>query len=156
MRALVQRVSWAEVEVDGRAVSRIEKGLLVYLGIGISDSEAQIPWLAQKIAGLRIFTDAQGKMNLSVQDVGGGVLVISNFTLMGDARKGRRPEFTSAAPANAAQPLYEAFLNALAQTGCRCCGGVFQAHMAVRSEADGPVNIVVDSVIALDGNNAIS
>ncbi len=100
MRALVQRVTWAEVEADGRPAGRIERGLLVYVGVGVADTAAQAPWLAEKVANLRIFEDAEGKLNLSVRDIGGAVLAISNFTLLADARKGRRPSFDAAAGLN--------------------------------------------------------
>ena len=145
MRAVVQRVAWAEVEVDGRVVGRIGKGLLVYVGVGVDDGPAEADWLAGKLAGLRIFTDREGKLNLSVKAVGGAVLAISNFTLLADARKGRRPAFTAAAAAEQAEPVHEAFLAALRQQGVDVQTGVFGAKMAIRSQADGPVNIIVDS-----------
>lgn len=145
MRALVQRVAWAEVAVEGRVVGRIESGLLVYVGVGAGDRPEDAAWLAGKVAGLRIFRDEAGKLNRSVREVGGAVLAISNFTLLGDARKGRRPAFVAAAPAEAARPLHEAFLAALRAEGVPVATGVFQAEMAVRSEAAGPVNIVIDS-----------
>ncbi len=145
MRAVVQRVAWAEVEVDGRVVGRIGKGLLVYVGVGVDDGPAEADWLAGKLAGLRIFTDREGKLNLSVKEVGGAVLAISNFTLLADARKGRRPTFAAAAAAEQAEPVHEAFLAALRRQGVDVQTGVFGAKMAIRSQADGPVNIIVDS-----------
>ena len=145
MRALVQRIRWAEAEADGRVVARIGPGLLVYLGIAHTDEQADAEWLAEKIANLRIFEDDDGKLNISVRDARGGVLAVSNFTLMGDASKGRRPAFTAAAPGQAAEPLYQAFLAASAQADCQVDGGAFGAKMVIRSAADGPVNLVIDS-----------
>ncbi|OPX25197.1 MAG: D-tyrosyl-tRNA(Tyr) deacylase [Planctomycetales bacterium 4484_123] len=145
MRAVVQRVGWAEVEVDGEVVGRIGKGLLVYVGVGVGDGPEDADWLAGKLAGLRVFTDEEGKLNLSVKDVNGSVLAISNFTLLADARKGRRPAFSAAAAAGQAEPLHEAFLAALRRQGVNVQTGVFGAKMAIRSQADGPVNIIVDS-----------
>jgi D-tyrosyl-tRNA(Tyr) deacylase len=144
MKAVVQRVRWAEVEVDGRVVGRVERGLLVYAGVAAGDT-AQDAWkLADKVANLRIFEDEADKLNLSVQDVRGGVLAISNFTLLADARKGRRPAFAGAAGQEAAGPIFECFLAALRQTGLPVAQGVFGATMRIRSEADGPVNILLD------------
>jgi len=145
MRAVIQRVHWAQVEVQGQVVGRIEQGLLVYVGIGVADSHADAQWLAEKTAHLRVFPDSQGRLNVSVQDARGGVLAISNFTLMGDARKGRRPSFDAAAPAEKAGPLHEAFLEHLRQNGCAVATGVFGAEMIIRSAAAGPVNIIIDS-----------
>jgi len=145
MRALVQRVAWAEVEADGQVAGRIEEGLLVYVGIGAGDSAGDADWLAEKVANLRIFEDEADKLNRSVRDVRGGVMVVSNFTLLADARKGRRPELAAAAPAEHAGPLHEAFLDALDRQGVRVETGLFGAKMAVRSQAAGPVNIIIDS-----------
>jgi D-tyrosyl-tRNA(Tyr) deacylase len=144
MRALVQRVAWAEVEVDGVVVGRIERGLLVYLGVDAEDAEPHAVRLAEKVTHVRIFDDAEGKLNLSVRDVRGGVLVISNFTLLADARKGRRPAFEAAAPPERANPLYERFADELVRQGCTVARGVFRATMAIRSAADGPVNLIID------------
>ena len=144
MRAVVQRVAWAEVEVDGRITGRIEGGLLVYVGVGNEDTPDHAATLARKVANLRIFEDDDGKLNRSVQDVGGGALVISNFTLMADARKGRRPSFTFAAPSETARPLHEAFATALASQSVPVEQGVFGATMHIRSEAAGPVNVIMD------------
>ena len=144
MRALLQRVHWAEVEVDGRVVGRIEAGLLVYLGVAAPDTEDDARRLAEKVAALRIFEDDGGKLNLSVRDVRGGVLVVSNFTLLADTRKGRRPAFVAAAAAGLAERLYEVFADALAGQGCEVARGVFRAKMIVRSAAAGPVNVLVE------------
>ena len=145
MRALVQRVDWAEVEVQGRRVGRIERGLLVYVGVGREDAAVDAEWLAEKVAGLRIFQDEEGKLNRSVQDVRGDVLAVPNFTLLADARKGRRPAFAAAAGFEEARGLHEAFVAALRARGVCVETGVFGATMAVRSQAAGPVNIVIDS-----------
>lgn len=145
MRALVQRVGWAEVAVEERIVGRIGPGLLVYLAVAPEDTPREALWLAEKVASLRIFGDENGKMNRSVRDVQGGVLVVSNFTLLADAQKGRRPSFMGAAPADLAEPLTAAFTEAMAGQGIRAETGRFGASMAVRSEAVGPVNIVVDT-----------
>ena len=151
MRALVQRVAWAEVEVDGEIPGRIDEGLLVYVGVATTDTERQVEWLAEKVANLRIFPDKEAKLNRSVQDVQGGVLVVSNFTLYGDARKGRRPSFIGAAAGEAAEPLTEAFIAALADRGCQVATGRFGAMMRVRSEGAGPVNVIVDTPAASAG-----
>ncbi len=145
MRALIQRVRSAEVEADDEVLGRIDRGLLVYLGVGIGDDATGAARLAKKVAGLRIFEDGQGKLNLSVQDVGGDVLVIPNFTLMADAhRGGRRPSFTTAANGKLAEPLYQAFAASLAECGCRVERGAFGKHMEIFSVADGPVNLVTE------------
>ena len=145
MRAVIQRVRWAEVEVHGSVVGRIEQGLLVYVAVGAEDAEAQAEYLAEKVAHLRIFEDEAGKLNKSVQDVRGGVLAVPNFTLLADARKGRRPAFIGAAPPGRAEPVYEAFVGKLRELGCTTAAGVFGARMTIRSAAAGPVNIVVDT-----------
>ena len=144
MRALLQRVRWAQVEVEGRIVGRIEQGMLVYLGLAVGDSPADAAKLALKVVNLRIFEDQDGKLNLSVQDVRGGVLVISNFALLGDTRKGRRPEFLSAAGPELAQRLYDLFVKELRECGLTTACGVFRAGMIIHSAADGPVNLIVD------------
>ena len=144
MKALVQRVSSAEVSADGQVVGRIGRGLLVYLGVAKSDRVESVDWLAEKIAHLRIFEDDKGMLNLSVQDVGGDVLAVSNFTLMADARRGRRPSFVQAASAELAERIYQAFIESLARFGCRVAAGAFGRHMDIRSVADGPVNVVVE------------
>jgi len=142
---LIQRVSEARVEVDGRVVGRIGRGLLVYVGVAATDTLAEAKWLAGKVANLRIFRDDEGRLNLSVQDVRGDVLAVSNFTLLADARKGRRPAFVAAAGADDARPLDDAFAEALAAAGLKVERGQFQAMMAVHSIADGPVNVIIDT-----------
>lgn len=141
MRALIQRVSQASVSVDGQEVAAIGQGFLVLLGVGQGDGEAQAAWLAKKIAGLRLFEDQAGKMNLSLADVDGAVLAVSQFTLYGDARKGRRPSFGQAASPQQAQALYEKFCHLLAAEGVPVQQGVFQAHMQVALVNDGPVTL---------------
>ena len=145
MRTVVQRVSSARVEVDGEVVGAIDRGLLVLLGVGQGDGEKQAQWLAEKIAGLRIFEDDAGKMNMSVQDIGGSILVVSQFTLYGDCRKGRRPSFTEAAPPDLADKLYQVFVSHLRTLGIPVETGVFQAHMDVHPVNDGPVTILLDT-----------
>ena len=145
MRAVVQRVSSAEVRVDDEVVGAIEHGLLVYVGIGIRDGESEAEWMAAKVEGLRIFEDASEKMSLSVSEVSGSVLVVSQFTLYGDVRKGRRPSFDMAKTPDAANVLYERFCQLLARRGLRVEQGRFRATMRVRAEVDGPVTILVDS-----------
>ncbi|MBN1553882.1 MAG: D-tyrosyl-tRNA(Tyr) deacylase [Phycisphaerae bacterium] len=144
MRALIQRVDWAEVEVAGEILGRIEKGLLVYVGVAVSDTPADAEALGTKVAHLRIFEDAEEKLNLSVGDVAGAVLVIPNFTLQADARKGRRPAFVNAMGGEAARALQETFVEAIRAEGRRVEQGRFGASMTIRSAALGPVNIVVD------------
>jgi D-tyrosyl-tRNA(Tyr) deacylase len=145
MRAVVQRVSAASVAVDGAVVGQISAGFLVLLGITHDDGEAEATLLAKKIAGLRIFEDNGGKMNLALADVGGAVLAVSQFTLYGDVRKGRRPSFTDAARPEQAEPLYRRFCQALAAEGVPVQEGVFQAHMAVSLVNDGPVTLWLDT-----------
>ena len=145
MRAVVQRVSQASVVVDGTVVGAIGVGFLVLLGITHEDGEAEARWLARKIAGLRVFEDAAGKMNLSLADVGGAVLAVSQFTLYGDVRKGRRPSFVRAARPEQAKPLYERFCHFVAQEGIPVEQGVFQAHMEVALVNDGPVTLWLDT-----------
>lgn len=145
MRAVVQRVSRAEVRVDGRATGAVGRGLCVLLGVAREDGEADARLLADKVAQLRIFEDAAGKMNLAVGEVGGGVLVVSQFTLLGDARKGNRPSFTGAAPPEAANALYERFCEMLRERGLGVATGVFRAHMEVELVNDGPVTVLLDS-----------
>ena len=140
----MQRVARAEVEVGSACVGHIGRGLLVYLGVSVDDDAQDARRLADKVAGLRIFEDPAEKMNLSVRDVGGGVLAVPNFTLMADARKGRRPAFVAAARPEQAEPLYEAFVDALRDLGCEVAVGKFCAHMNIRSDADGPVNIILE------------
>lgn len=145
MRALLQRVSRASVMVDEQIVGQIDRGLLILLGVGQDDGEAQVKTLADKIVHLRIFEDEAGKMNRSLLDIGGEALVVSQFTLYADVRKGRRPSFTSAAPPALAEPLVERFKDALAAYGVPVEGGVFGAHMDVELINSGPVTVWLDS-----------
>lgn len=145
MRAVIQRVSQASVTVEGQVVGAIGAGFLVLLGVGQGDATADADYLAEKIANLRIFEDADGKMNLSLLDTGGSALVISQFTLYGDARKGRRPSFSDAAPPEEANRLYAYFCDRLAGYGVTVARGVFQAHMEVALVNSGPVTLLVDS-----------
>ena len=144
MRAVIQRVSEADVTVEGTVTGAIGRGLLVLLGVGHGDTEETARALAAKIARLRIFNDPQGKMNLSVEDVAGGVLVVSQFTLLADTRKGNRPSFTDAAPPQEANRLYELFSDAVAAFGLPVARGIFGSHMDVRLVNDGPVTIVME------------
>lgn len=145
MRAVVQRVSQASVSVDGECVGLISKGLLVLLGVEQQDGPGDGRYLVDKIAGLRIFADPEGLMNLSVVDCGGGVLVVSQFTLLGDVRRGRRPSFTAAADPKIANELYQNFCRDLAAAGIEVEQGRFQADMQVALVNDGPVTILLDS-----------
>ena len=144
MRALIQRVSHASVTVDGRVTGRIGRGFVVLLGITHGDGRAEADWLAGKIVGLRVFDDEAGKMNLSLSDVGGALLVVSQFTLYGDARKGRRPSFTDAAVPDAAEPLVDYFVETLRDAGFTVATGVFGAHMDVEIHNDGPVTMMIE------------
>jgi len=145
MRAVVQRVSRARVSVGGEITGEIGLGLLVLLGVGAGDTRAEADYLAEKTIGLRIFEDAGGKMNLSVVEVGGGLLVVSQFTLYGDARKGRRPSFDAAAAPERARELYEYFVEKVRAAGLRCETGRFQETMQVELVNEGPVTILLDS-----------
>jgi len=145
MRVVIQRVSRAKVTVDGEVTGEIGRGLLVLLGVGRDDTEADADYLADKTAGLRIFEDADGKMNRSVADVGGAVLVVSQFTLYGDVRKGKRPSFDGAAPPQAARELYEYFVRRIRDAGLPCETGRFQEMMQVELVNEGPVTILLDS-----------
>lgn len=145
MRAVVQRVSEASVTVDGRTVGAIGRGFLVLLGVTHVDGEAEAVWLARKIAGLRIFEDEAGKFNRSLADVDGAVLVVSQFTLYGDARKGRRPSFTEAARPEHAEPLCDLFVDLLRAEGVAVETGIFGAMMAVHLVNDGPVTLLLDT-----------
>lgn len=145
MRAVIQRVKKASVYVDGNLISSISKGLLVLLGVSGDDTEADAKYLADKTIGLRIFEDDAEKMNLSVYDVNGEVMVISQFTLYGDCRKGRRPSFTSAAQPTKAEELYNYYISALTEMGITPKTGIFQAYMQVELTNDGPVTILLDS-----------
>ncbi len=145
MRTVVQRVSWSRVHVAGELTGEIDGGLCVLVGVTHGDGVQDVQWMAEKVANLRIFEDESGKMNRSVQDVGGGILLVSQFTLYGDARKGRRPSFTSAAPPEQAERLYDDLVSALETRGIRVQTGVFQAMMQVSLCNDGPVTIILDS-----------
>jgi D-aminoacyl-tRNA deacylase len=145
MRAVIQRVRRAQVTVDGRVVGQIGSGLVVLLGIGKDDSAETAVYLAEKTANLRIFDDANGKMNVSLLESGGAALVVSQFTLYGDVRRGRRPAFDRAAPPQEAKEIYEQYAANLRSLGIRVETGVFQAHMVLELENDGPVTILLDS-----------
>lgn len=144
MRVVVQRVQQAKVSVNGETVAAIGPGVVVLVGVAHTDTEEEARWLAQKIAGLRIFEDAQGKMNAGLLDVGGAALVVSQFTLYADARKGRRPSFTDAAPPEVAEPLVRRFAEELAAAGIPVQTGLFGAHMLVEILNDGPVTILLE------------
>ena len=141
MRVLLQRVSRAEVRVSGRVTGAIGRGFLLFVGLTHADTEAQVAWMAEKIVGLRLFGDADGKMNLGLEDVGGSLLVVSQFTLYGDAQKGRRPSFVDAARPELAVPLYDAFVTMLRERGARVETGEFGAMMDVELVNDGPVTL---------------
>jgi D-tyrosyl-tRNA(Tyr) deacylase len=145
MRALLQRVSQASVTVDGQIVGQIGQGLLVLLGIGRGDSEREVKLLADKIVQLRIFGDEEGKMNRSLLDIHGEILVVSQFTLYADMRRGRRPSFTNAASTSLAIPLYERFKETLAGYGLPVASGIFGAVMSIELRNEGPVTIMLDS-----------
>lgn len=145
MRAVVQRVAHASVVVEGEVVGMVEHGLMILLGVTHGDREEQASWLANKVAGLRIFDDPEGKMNLSVTDVGGSALVVSQFTLYGDASRGRRPSFTDAARPEVAEPLCDRFVELLREAGIgRVETGVFGAKMMVEIHNDGPVTLILE------------
>lgn len=148
MRAVVQRVSRAQVTVAGEIVGRVESGLLVLLGVAGKDGESDADYLAEKIAGLRIFEDDAGKMNRAVGEVGGAVLAVSQFTLYGDVRRGKRPSFDAAAQPEQARKLYEYFVERIRASGLRCETGRFQEMMEVELVNDGPVTILLDSAKA--------
>jgi D-tyrosyl-tRNA(Tyr) deacylase len=145
MRAVVSRVAWARVVADGELTGEIGPGLLLLVGVTHADGEADTRWLAAKVAGLRVFDDGQGRMNRSLAEVGGGALVVSQFTLYGDARRGRRPSYVDAAPPEQAAPLVDAVAKALAEEGVPVASGRFGAAMLVESAGDGPVTILLDS-----------
>jgi D-tyrosyl-tRNA(Tyr) deacylase len=145
MRAVVQRVSRASVEVEGRTTGEIGAGLVVLLGVGANDEDGIAGAFAEKIIYLRIFNDENGKMNRSLKDTGGAMLAVSQFTLYGDARGGRRPSFISAAPAEKGKAMYEEFVHAVESLGIHVETGIFQAHMKVELVNDGPVTILLDS-----------
>ena len=144
MRVVLQRVSRAEVRVGDRVTGRIERGFLLLVGFTHADSEDAVAWMADKVVGLRLFADAEDKMNLALADVGGGLLVVSQFTLYGDAVKGRRPSFIDAARPETAIPLYERFLSDLRATGVTVAAGEFGADMQVALINDGPVTLILE------------
>ena len=145
MRAVVQRVKEADVSVDNQITGSINKGLMVLLGVEDGDTEADALYMADKITGIRIFEDEEGKMNLSIKDVGGDILAVSQFTLLGDVRKGKRPSFSKAARPDEANRLYRHFINLIEERDVKTQEGVFQAEMLVRIYNDGPVTILLDS-----------
>ncbi|MFA6187240.1 MAG: D-aminoacyl-tRNA deacylase [Phycisphaerae bacterium] len=145
MRAIVQRVKNARVDIDGKTVGQIDTGLLVYLGVGRGDNQTDAAIVAEKIANLRIFPDENDKMNRNIKDASGKILVVSNFTLFGDCRKGRRPDFGLAAEPESANTLYEKTAELIAKEGIEVQKGVFAADMQVFSQNDGPINFLIDS-----------
>ncbi|HOO12314.1 MAG TPA: D-aminoacyl-tRNA deacylase [Bacillota bacterium] len=145
MRAVVQRVSKGRVTVEGRKTGSIGKGFVVLLGVSGEDDMEDVRYMAEKVVNLRVFEDADGKMNLSLKDVGGELLVVSQFTLYGDCRKGRRPSFTQAAPPGKAEELYQEFVRICRETGVTVETGQFQAHMEVALVNDGPVTLIIES-----------
>jgi D-aminoacyl-tRNA deacylase len=145
VRAVVSRVAWARVVADGELTGEIGPGLLVLVGVTHADTEADADWLAAKVAALRVFGDDQGKMNRSLAQTGGGALVVSQFTLYGDASRGRRPSYLAAAPPAQAAPLVEAVAKSMASSGVPVASGRFGADMRVESSGDGPVTILLDS-----------
>jgi len=145
MRAVVQRVKSCAVSVDGRQTGSVDRGLLVYLGVGRGDEDRDVRYICEKILGLRIFPDDEGKMNLSVREVAGGLMVVSQFTLYGDAREGRRPSYTGAADPQKARALYDQSVRLLRESGLQVGTGEFQASMEVTYTNTGPVTILLDS-----------
>lgn len=145
MRAVIQRVTEASVQVNGKVVGKIRRGLLVLLGVSRTDTPGSADYLIEKVLGLRVFEDQDGKMNLSVRETGGAVLVVSQFTLLGDVRRGKRPSFDDAAPPEQAKALYEYLITKIRQQGIECSTGEFQAMMQVSMINDGPVTILIDS-----------
>lgn len=145
MRIVVQRVKSAGVEVEGKIVGKIGKGLLLFLGVGGEDDQDDLDYMVNKVLGLRIFEDEEEKMNLSVEDIQGDILLVSQFTLYGDVRKGRRPSFTDSAPPEMGEEYYEKFLESLDKSGLKIEKGIFGADMKVELVNDGPVTILLDS-----------
>ena len=145
MRACVQRVSSARVRVEGETVGEIGRGFLVLLGVAAGDGPAELRWMVDKVIGLRVFDDGKGKMNLALSDVAGELLVVSQFTLLGDCRKGRRPSFIEAAPPEMAERMYEEFVAATRAAGICVATGRFRTHMEVELVNDGPVTLLIDS-----------
>lgn len=145
MKAVLQRVTSARVEISGQRVGEIGKGLLVLLGVAVGDGEQDAAWMAEKVVSLRIFEDEEGKMNRSLSEVEGSLLAVSQFTLLGDCRKGRRPSFVDAAPPETAEALYESFVSRVREKGVPVETGRFQAYMQVHLVNDGPVTILLES-----------
>lgn len=145
MRAVIQRVDEAEVTVDDEVVGAIGRGILILVGVAPADTYREVAWMAEKIAGLRIFEDEDGRMNLSIEQIGGQVLLVSQFTLYGDCRKGRRPSFTDAAPPEHAERLYISLTDAFRAIGLQVATGLFGAHMNVKLTNNGPVTFIIDS-----------
>jgi len=144
VRALLQRVSQASVTVDGRVVGQIGRGFCILLGVTHSDTNKEADWLANKIAGIRLFEDEAGKLNLGLSDIGGELLIVSQFTLYGDARKGRRPSFIAAARPEQSEPLYDYFVNQMRDAGFRVQTGIFGANMQVEIQNDGPITLMLE------------
>ncbi len=144
MRVVLQRVLRASVTIDGRTAGAVEQGFCLLVGFTHGDTEATVDWMAEKVAGLRLFSDAEGRMNLGLDEVGGAVLVVSQFTLYGDAAKGRRPSFVDAARPEQAIPLYQRFVAALRGRGLEVATGEFGAHMMVEIHNDGPVTLILE------------
>ncbi len=145
MRAVVQRVSYAQVKVEGELISRIGRGLVVLVGVGVGDAEEDVEYLASRLSGLRVFEDSNGKMNLSLEEVKGQMLLVSQFTLYGDCRKGRRPSFDQSAGAETAQRLYNLLVESLRRKGIVVAEGKFQEKMLIELANDGPVTLLLDS-----------
>lgn len=145
MKALLQRVTSSSVSASGAVVGSIGKGITVFIGVVGDDTQEDIDWLAEKIVNLRIFDDENGKMNLSVKDVDGEMLIVSQFTLCGDCRKGRRPSWSKAARPEFANEMYEKFIKAVEKEGVRTAHGIFQAYMSVEIQNDGPVTLMIDT-----------
>ncbi|HBN82406.1 MAG TPA: D-tyrosyl-tRNA(Tyr) deacylase [Clostridiales bacterium] len=145
MRAVVQRVTSASVTVDHRCTGKIDQGMVVLLGVGSQDTNKDVDYMVEKITGLRIFDDSEGKMNLSLTDINGAMLVVSQFTLYGDCRKGKRPSWSDAAKPQVAEELYDQFIEKVKRTGIVVASGVFQAEMLVEINNDGPVTLLIDS-----------
>ena len=154
MRVLLQRVSRAEVRVEGKVIGAIQRGFCLLVGFTAADTDAQVIWMADKVTGLRLFGDADGKMNLALDEVGGEVLVVSQFTLYGDTEKGRRPSFVDAARPEVATPLYERFVNALRERGLTVATGEFGAMMEVEIVNDGPVTLWLERSATREGRRA--
>ena len=152
MRALVQRVTQATVTVEDAPMGQIDEGLVILLGVREGDTDEQVDWLADRVVHLRIFNDAEGRFDRSLHDIGGAALVVPQFTLYGDARRGRRPSFTAAALPEAAEPLYERFCQQIREQGIHVETGSFGAHMLVEIHNDGPVTILLDTDISRRGN----